>query len=266
MYRPAPLLAALLAAAAASLASAQTVKPSDFDASRAALDEQILSRVRARKFRAQGEKEAAPPPAVFPLANGTMTVEESWTSDPTTGEDVLHGFVSFAPGPKAPACRALRFVQAARVETAPGKDLDWAQGQQDRNLTRTSADAASGAAAGWFVDHDATRCRAGAACSPYYRDSWANPDESADGASAPPDARAASLADYPFGWDFFERISLEACARCVDTGVFLGCARWGAEWPSTGARSLSAPSAAEAPSPTFAAALRLFDAFYPAKP
>jgi len=241
MTRPHLLVGAALLAASA--ASAQTVKPSDFDPSRRALDEQILSRVRGR-FHALDLKDAAPP-AAFALARGTMTVAENWTNDPTTGEDVLHGFVSFAPGPAAPACRALRFVQAARVEVSPGRDIDWAEGQQNRNLVRTAADAARGVEAGYFIDHDATRCAAGAACSPYYRDSWPNPDESADGSTSP-DPRSASLADYPFGWTSFERIALEACVRCVDTGDFLGCAVWGADWPETGSRTLRARGASNA--------------------
>ena len=185
--------------------------------------------------------------------------------DPETGEDVLRGRMSFAPGAAAPACKSLRIVQAARVEVKLGRDLDWANGQENRNLIRTRQDDARGIAAGYFVDHDAIKCKAGAPCSPYFRDSWPNPDESQDGSSGPSGAKTASLVDYPFGWTYFERISLESCARCADTGEFLGCVVWGGTWPATGDRSLRETSAAESPSPTFLDALGRFEAFYPAR-
>lgn len=57
--------------------------------------------------------------------------------------------------------------------------------------------------------HAAFQPTAGKPCSPYFRDSWANPDESQDGANYGGAAGEASLADYPFGWDSFETISLE---------------------------------------------------------
>jgi len=127
---------------------------------------------------------------------------------------------------------------------------------------RTKAGAANGVTPGFFLDHDAFKCAPGAACSPYFRDSWPNPDESGDGANSAKNRSEASLVDYPFGWEFFERITLETCARCADTGEFLGCASWGGSWPAVGDRSLLPASASERPSATFNEALRLFDAFY----
>ena len=50
-----------------------------------------------------------------------------WTNNPETGEDVLRGRVTFTPGPTTPSCRSIRIVQAARVETKIGQDLDWRQ-------------------------------------------------------------------------------------------------------------------------------------------
>lgn len=258
------VLAALLACLARGV-SAQTVSPSDFDPTLHVRDQQILRRLRGR-FSTLGENGGTPPStATFPLARGIFTTEESWLTDPETGEDVLRGRMSFAPGAACPACRHLRIVQVARVEVKLGRDLDWGGGEANRNLIRTRQDDARGIVAGYFVDHDAFKCAPGAPCSPYFRDSWPNPDESQDGASAPSGGTAASLVDYPFGWSSFERISLESCARCADTGEFLGCVEWGGSWPAVGNRALRVPRASEAPSATFLSALSLFDSFYPAR-
>jgi hypothetical protein len=72
----------------------------------------------------------------------------------------------------------------------------------------------------------------------------------------------ASLADYPFGWDVVERISLESCARCVESGEFLACAQWGARWPIQGRRSIDPIRVRQSPSKTFFAALRRFEQYY----
>ncbi len=214
----------------------------------------------AVRARARALPETAT--TTFHLSRGLVTAAVNWTSDPFTGEDVLHGRIVFAPNASAPACGPVRMVQVARVEAAPGRDLDWGTGESNRNLMRTAAEPARGILPGYFVDHDAFKCRPGAPCSPYYRDSWANPDESSDGESSASGRRAASLADYPFGWQGFERITLEACARCSATGEFLGCVDWGGDWPPTGPRTLLTPSASEIPSPTFLEALARFQAFY----
>jgi hypothetical protein len=280
--------APLLSAAALAVALGAPVRAEDFGAAARASAGAATARLRAASvlsgyravadglpktirrpgaFRARSGGPPESSTSTFVLARGRMTVNEEWMIDPFTGEDVLHGRVSFEPGAAAPACGTVRLVQVARVEVSPGRDLDWGTGESNRNLMRTAADPARGVSPGWFVDHDAFKCRPGAPCSPYYRDSWANPDESADGASTAGEKRAASLADYPFGWQSFMRIRLETCARCAATGEFLGCAGWGGTWPETGPRTLRATRAAETPSPTFRAALARFSAFYaPAKP
>ncbi len=251
------LAAVLLVALAAPGVRAQTVSPSSFDPSRRDRDEAILRRVKDRVsvMSEPGEAPRKPPLAAsFRVPFGEFATEESWLIDPLTGEDVLRGRVSFTPSAECPACREIRMVQIARVEKKAGLDIDWGNGQESRNLMRTPD--------GYFVDHDALKCAPGKTCSPYFRDSWPNPDESADGGSAPPPGSPASLVDYPFGWTYFERISLETCARCVDTGKFLGCATWGGTWPETGDRTLRESAASAAPSPTFIDALRRFETFY----
>jgi hypothetical protein len=135
-------------------------------------------------------------------------------------------------------------------------------GEAPRNLMRTVEKRVAGVEGGYFLDHDAFKCTAGQPCSPYYRDSWANPRESRDGFVAGGHAAVASLVDYPFGWSTFETISLEACARCVDTGRFLGCVKWGGAMPPIGARRVLPIQMSDAPSPTFLAALARFETFY----
>ncbi len=184
-------------------------------------------------------------------------VDVHWAIDPEDGESVLAAHLAFTPNAAAPICRSVRIIQVANMTTRSGRPCEWPSlsGESDRNLTRTLA--------GFYVDHEAAKCAKGKPCSPYYRDSWPLPDESHDGAHLPGKTVSASMADYPFGWDQFRQISLEACARCVDNGQFLGCADWGAFWPLVGNRPPPfTPTASNAPSRSFRAALRLFDSFY----
>jgi hypothetical protein len=194
---------------------------------------------------------------------GVLSASVSWEVDEDTHEDVLRGWVEYrALGGPDCDCTSIRFVQVARIRQTDGRDLEWQLGEAPRNLMRTVADRGAGVQSGYFLDHDAFKCTAGRPCSPYYRDSWANPRESRDGFVIGNHVAAASLVDYPFGWSMFETISLEACARCVDSGRFLGCVTWGGAMPPIGARRVLPIQMSEAPSPTFQAALARFEAFY----
>lgn len=175
-----------------------------------------------------------------PVRNGRIVVTEGWMVDAETGQDVLRGSVAYKPGVHAEgaACHSIRFVQVARVERAKDSDYDWRDGETNRNLMRTSANLAEGVKKGYFVDHDAFKCTPGEQCSPYFRDYWPNAEESQDGFLRGRSITQASLVDYPYGWENFESIALESCARC-DDGQFLACVEWGGRWPGSGDRSLS---------------------------
>jgi hypothetical protein len=187
-----------------------------------------------------------------------------WTTDSDTGDDVLRGYVQYTPTSRTEKCKSIRFIQIARVEVSPGNDLQWQSGESDRNLMRTPKNI-PGIVPGFYVDHIAFACTRGKSCSPYFRDSWPNANESQDGSNELGKVAKASLVDYPSGWDSFQTMTLESCAQCVDTGSFLGCAHWGADWPS-GGRTLFPITYSSAPSATFEKALEIFHAFYTAIP
>lgn len=198
------------------------------------------------------------------LHDGTVDTSVGWTVDTETGADVLRGWVAYRPDSRSQkaSCQRVRFVQVARVERSDEVDYDWKDGEANRNLIRTSADSSQGVEGGFFVDHDAFECSPGDHCSPYFRDYWPNPEESQDGVLDGRFSTQASLVDYPFGWENFERIELESCARCADDGRFLGCAKWGGSWPGRGDRAVLPVRINDRPSPTFFEALRRFDDFY----
>jgi hypothetical protein len=198
---------------------------------------------------------------LFSWANTPISAQVSWVVDSDSGEDALRGFVEYTIQPDTPVCQSIRLIQAARIETAPGINLNWQSGESNRNLIRTVADPSKAILAGFYIDHDAAACSPGKACSPYFRDSWANPAESHDGKKTQNTSVNASMIDYPFGWSSFQTITLESCAQCVDNAQFLGCVQWGGDWPA-GGRSLLPVIYEAQPSATFLSALELFKKFY----
>lgn len=199
-----------------------------------------------------------------PVHNGTVIASVGWTVDRETGADVLRGSIAYRPDSTSDgaSCQSIRFVQVARVERNGDSDYDWNNGEVNRNLIRTSANLSQGVRRGYFVDHDAFECSPGEHCSPYFRDYWPNPVESQDGSLDGRSSTQASLVDYPFGWENFESIALESCARCADDGRFLACAEWGGRWPELGDRVILPIRVHDQPSPTFVEALRRFNVFY----
>jgi hypothetical protein len=197
------------------------------------------------------------------LRSGTLAANVRWTRDDEAAADVLRGRIEFRPDAvDCSSCSSIRFIQIARTERNGGIDYEWSGMEQNRNRIRTTSRMGVGIFDGYFVDHKASVCAPASACSPYFRDHWANPRESGDGYQAGGSSAPSALVDYPFGWDTMERIALESCARCVDTGEFLGCSQWGAQWPAQGQRTISPIRFSESPSPTFLSALRKFDEFY----
>lgn len=202
----------------------------------------------------------------FSLESGDFTLDVKWKKAQQTSDevDVLYGRVEFKPKSDSSAqqCKNISFIQTARVLDNAGKDYQWPLGQTARNLIMTKG-SRGGVSAGYFIDHDATRCAEESTCSPFYRDSWPNTqDGSRDGMLTTNHSSSAVLVDYPFGWEFISSISLEACAVCRDDMRIFGCAMWGGRWPITGGRSVDDLNASEKPSGTFLDALRRFRKHY----
>ncbi|MHB2026470.1 MAG: hypothetical protein ACYCPQ_07510 [Elusimicrobiota bacterium] len=218
--------------------------------------QEIIGRSKILSETTAGKKKTENQILELPVKYGFWRTDVHWDFDPTTTEDVLAGHLAFYPNPaRAPICESIRIIQAAQVEISPANQFQWEGAETDRNLTRTKD--------GFFIDHEAANCSEGAPCSPYYRDSWSLPDESQDGYNLPDKTAKSSIADYPFGWTMFNQIMLETCARCVDSGQFLGCVEWGAHWPRIGNRPPPfTPVASDNPPIYFLNALRRFNAFY----
>jgi hypothetical protein len=173
------------------------------------------------------------------LRSGTLVASVRWAFNEETAADVLRGRISFSPdAAQCSSCSDIRFIQVARIERNGGTEYEWRGMEENRNLIRTASQARDGILDGYFVDHKASMCAPRGACSPYFRDYWANPRESGDGFRVLGSSASASLVDYPFGWDVMQRIALESCARCVETGEFLGCAQWCAQWLPRGPRTI----------------------------
>ena len=157
-------------------------------------------------------------------------------------------------------------IQIARVRLESGADLDWTMDQKNRNLTRTSG--LSGSEEGFYVDIDASLCNRGKTCSPYYVDSYQKISGAFDGrssrSSGPSRSHPVFIKDTPFGWTEFEKIELETCAVCRDSGQVHGCLKWGGSWPATSAKEILKSSASEHESVTFDQALEVFQTFYSA--
>lgn len=196
------------------------------------------------------------------LQSGTLVATANWAVN-EYGVDVLRGYIEYRPdADQGRSCPHIRFIQIAKVQRNEGFDYNWQGFEKHRNLLRTSSNMGPGIEDGYFVEHKASTCKPGVSCSPYFRDYWANATESEDGYRLSGRSAPASLVDYPFGWEIMEQISLESCARCVESGEFLGCVDWGARWPGLGERSISPIHIERAPSRTFLAALRKFQEFY----
>jgi hypothetical protein len=197
------------------------------------------------------------------LRSGMLVANVSWAVDDETSLDVLRGYIEYRPdADQRGSCPNIRFIQVAKTERSGGLDYEWQGLEQHRNVLRTSSQTGAGVKPGYFVDHRASACAPGAPCSPYFRDYWANAREARDGFHLGSRSAPASLVDYPFGWEILEQILLESCARCVESGEFLGCADWGAHWPTQGRRNIAPIRVRMTPSKTFLAALRRFDEFY----
>ncbi|MBY0414653.1 MAG: hypothetical protein K2Q18_10825 [Bdellovibrionales bacterium] len=197
------------------------------------------------------------------FSTGKLSINTKWISN-QMGSDALYAFINFNPSNNTPTCQRISFIQAARVRTSDKTDYVWkaTEGQSNRNhiMTKKSASIQDG----FFIDHDASLCKQGKKCSPFYRDSWENNDESKDGMSLEGQKESASMLDAPFGWESFEEIKLEACAVCQEGEELkvLSCVEWGGIWPITDSKEILPLKFRKEASPTFKEALEKFQSFY----
>ncbi len=197
------------------------------------------------------------------VPTGELSIEINWIIN-FSGNDALSSLISFKPNKQAPTCERLSFIQTARLQVTEDIDYIWdeIEGQKSRNFMMTSSSLIT--KPGYFIDHDALKCQQGKTCSPFYRDSWENPDESHDGESSLQNKKMASMFDAPYGWERFEQIDLEACAVCQNGSDLqvLACAHWGGKWLPTEDKSILPVHMSEEASATFYDALKKFHHYY----
>ena len=174
----------------------------------------------------------------------------------------LAGRIEFHPDPRrCPKCKSIRLVQIVRIFTKPGVPFIWTGSEAGRENVKTKEDRKKGIEGGYFIDHESADCAKGAGCGIYYRDHFTNAMLSQDGSNDGRTAVHASLFDAPAGNadDIFE---FETCARCHDTGKFLGCVDWGFTVDPQGNVTQSPAYRYKGPSATFADALKTFNSYY----
>lgn len=173
----------------------------------------------------------------------------------------LEGHIEFHPSVKScPKCKLIRLVQIVRVFEKPGVQYRWTGDEAPREKMKTKADKKKGIEKGFFVDHLAKDCSKGKGCSIYYND----PAPSAtaqEGSNDGTTAVHASLFDGPQG-DADDVYEFETCARCHDTGEYLGCVDWGFSVDGSGKSSPTPPFEHGFPTETFREAVKKFDKYY----
>ncbi len=182
----------------------------------------------------------------FTTGKKTFSIQTDWLISPETGEDILATQLAYKASFKA---RTVRWIQVARVQINDESDFIFTGFQEDRNLNRTNR--------GFFLDQNYDTCKfTPLKCSYFYRDHFTNPNESVEVENL------SQIADFPFGWSLFKRISLESCAYNLQSKKYEGCILWGAEWPPEGNRFIYEPKFKLAPSADFVEALNRFKQYY----
>lgn len=201
------------------------------------------------------------------LDSGTFTLDVDWMFEISRAAEILRGYVEFTPHYEAPGCANISLIQAARLDLELYGDSVWGGGEANREKMKTREDQSQQIVGHYYIDHQANFSPPQSQRSPFFRDSWPNAKESADGFISKGSTRSASLVDYPYGWDStygMDRISLETCAVCRENGYIYGCVQWGAQRPLSpwSQREVFFPRARSEPTATFSEALRLFKDFY----
>jgi hypothetical protein len=174
----------------------------------------------------------------------------------------VKGTLEFSPDPKScPKCKLIRLVQTLRIFEEPGVDYVWPGKDKPKESMKSKEDKKKSIKPGFFVDHDPAHCEKGKGCSLYYRDHWPNKTHSKDGSNDGVTASSASLWDRPQG-DANDIFEFETCARCDDTGEYLGCLDWGFTADKDGKVTPTSPFEHGVPSSTFLDAVARFDKYY----
>ncbi|MEQ1723192.1 MAG: hypothetical protein ABL930_08435 [Pseudobdellovibrio sp.] len=182
----------------------------------------------------------------FNLNGKNISIITGWSTNPENGEDVLATQLSYRSNFEA---KSVRWMQMARVQKSDDSDFIFQGFQEDRNKNKTRN--------GYYLDQNYDVCRDDIKkCSYFYRDHFTNPEQSVE------IKNLSQIADYPFGWTQFKRITLESCAYEIKTKKYVACIQWGAEWPEMGDRLLFDPKLITKPSFDFLDALNRFKKFY----
>jgi hypothetical protein len=176
----------------------------------------------------------------------------------------MQGTIEFTPAADAPDSDRIRLLQTARNLVLDTREpYVWTGGQANRlKMLTTKAGEVKG---GYFVDHLAKRPRTTGkdpAVSPYYGDYVAG-SSSKDGSKNGPIIKKALLHDTP-GSKEKRVFSFETVARAVDKEHVYGAIRWGftLDDPPNGRVSYQYAQASDTPTPTFDAAVTMFNEFY----
>jgi hypothetical protein len=181
---------------------------------------------------------------------------------PVTGAASVSGTIEFFPDLKiCPKCKRIRLVQVVRVLDKKGAPHVFKGVEKGRENVKTTEDKKKGIEGGFFVDHKSVSCSKGAGCKIYYRDHWPNATTSQDGSNDGTTAVKASLWDAPSSPAEYV-FEFETCARCDDTGAYLGCVDWGFSSDASSKVTLTPSFEHGSPSATFMAAAEKFDKFY----
>ena len=180
----------------------------------------------------------------------------------------LKGTIEFIPDPKVcPKCENIKIIQIVKITDLDGPNKGKAHKgiyEAKLSLIKTLANENLGIEAGYFVDHTPDKVQFHSGARPFCRDY--QPKDSKDGSNDGSNPTGSSIWDGPGGGEMVQQ-NFETCAVCADNGArtILGCVKWGytmtGEQPNPNTVALPSTSSDDS-SPTFSAALAIFDTAY----
>ena len=204
------------------------------------------------------------------LSNGKFNVNMTILNGPVRWG--LEGTIEFIPDPDVcPKCLSIKIIQIVKITDVgdPNGEKDH-KGRYEARLghLKTVANDGLKIEPGYFVDHKPETVELNSGARPFYRDyQSADSKDGLNDGSKPPEP--STIWDSPGGGEMV-RQNFETCAVCADNGArtVLGCVKWGYTMTGTqpNPKTVALPStSANDSSPTFKAALVLFDAAYSKK-